>query len=112
MQSKRYIQIRQETERTYGREMQPDDHPSVKEWRERGYGAQWRNRVGMPRLTAAAAAAEASSLLDSINAATFRNDAKAAQLLDEARLLARLLNVYLAQTNWALLQVPPKKRGA
>lgn len=96
----------------YGREMQPGDHPSVKEWRERGYGAQWRNRVGMPRLTAHDAAAEASSLLASINAATFRSDPEAAQLLDEARRVTRLLNINLAQTNWALLQVPPKKRGA
>lgn len=114
MQSKRYIQIRRETERRYGRELQPDDypHPSTKEWREKGYGALWRNRVGMPRLAASDAAFEVSAVLDSINLATFRTDPDVAVLLVEARDAAKAFAVAVSQSNWALMQVPPKKRGA
>lgn len=106
----RYEEISRETRRGYGRESQPDDHPSEAVWRTKGYGAQWRNRVGFPRLTANAAASEAAYLLRKIPLSAFRTDPEVAKLVRAAREAADALNIALSQSNWLLLQTPPKRR--
>lgn len=68
--SKRYNELRDEVFTQY--RIEPAD-PRERYWWKR-YAPLWRNRVGVPRLAADIAAAEAHGLLGSINLSTFRND--------------------------------------
>jgi hypothetical protein len=68
--SKRYNELRAEIVAEYKTE--PADPRNQYWWTH--FAPLWRNRVGVPRLTAEAASAEANGLLGSINLSTFRND--------------------------------------
>ena len=64
------------------------------------YAPRWRSRVGLPRLTAGAAALEADGLLRSINPSTFRNQPEIREQLERAREVVSELARAIAQDNW------------
>lgn len=64
------------------------------------YAPRWRSRVGLPRLTAGAAALEAGGLLRSINTSTYRNQPEIREQLERAREAASELARAIAQDNW------------
>lgn len=96
-QSTRYRQLKDETATAY---YDP-------RWT---YARRWRARVGLPRLTAEAAATEASSLLRSINLSTHRNEPELRELLEDAREAASEYAVAAARANWARFEgkLPPR----
>lgn len=62
----------------------PPEDVREEDWWKR-YAPMWRNRVGVPRLIADEASAEAAGLLRSINPGLFRNDPEMLALLRAAQ---------------------------
>lgn len=108
--SSEYDALRREVEEEYSSTPRPNDRAYTAAWRKR-YGSRWRNRVGIPRLTAETAALRALGLLNSTNLATFRNDPDLAELLIAARQALDEYASALTLDNWDRFSNPPKKKN-
>lgn len=97
--SQMYEDIRERVYDSYGQYSPPDEDEMSKEWRK-GIGGRWRNRVGLPRLTAQEAAFEATALLNSINASVFRSEPVMAIQLQAAREAAAEFARAVGVDNW------------
>lgn len=64
------------------------------------YAPQWRNRVGVPRMTAESALLEASALIRSINMGTFRNDPEGRERVLEASEAVSEAAQTVVRENW------------
>lgn len=73
-----------------------------KSWKP--WGARWRNRVGLPRMTAEAVAAEADTLLHDINMSTHRGDPGLEGLLEAARVAVNDYYGAVVRDNWDRVQ--------
>lgn len=94
--SSRYNAIRDEVVEQF---QSPPTNPNEATWWQK-FAPRWRNRVGIPRLTAENVAIEASGLLRSIHPATFRNDPELTQKLAAAVNAVTDLSLTLGQDNW------------
>lgn len=97
--SKLYMDIHDQQHEFYGSYSPPEESEHEREWRAT-YGAQWRNRVGLPRLVAQEVLREASGLVGSINAGIFRNEPEFDDRLREVRALLYDLYVDVSRENW------------
>lgn len=68
------------------------------------WGARWRNRVGLPRMTAESVAAEAHTLLHDINLSTHRDDPTLEALLENARAAVGDYYGAVVRDNWDRLE--------
>jgi hypothetical protein len=91
--------IRARVSESYGPTPISGEVESERLWR-RTTGGRWRNRVGIPRLTAQEVAYEASALLRSINLSVFKNDPRAADQLHHARAAVAELAQIVGAENW------------
>lgn len=94
--SKRYLELRSEVITQY---VEPPAGDSRQRWWKK-YAPKWRNRVGIPRLTAENALLEASGLLRSINPSMFRNDPDLWNKLLDARDAVNELSQAVGVDNW------------
>lgn len=94
--SKRYDELRDKTVTDFT--IAPTD-PGDNHWWQK-YAPKWRRRVGIPRLTAESAIAEADGLLGSISLGIFRNDPEMLDKLLDARNAVRELSRAISLENW------------
>lgn len=94
--SSRYAEIADRVIETYV--MPPTNEREVRWFKE--YAPAWRNRVGIPRLTAEDVFVEASSLLRSVNPGIFRNDPEMQLLFEAAVNAVEELSQEFGRQNW------------
>lgn len=103
--SKHFEQVREQVYADYGPYSPTGEEETARRWRKTT-GGRWRNRVGLPRLTAAEALSVADDLLRSINLAVFKNEPEIADRLRAARADVYDLTVDVVRENWRRFEEP------
>lgn len=94
--SARFMKLRDEITSEY--KTPPADPRDLYWWKN--FAPKWRNRVGLPRLTAERAFSEAAGLLRSVNSGIFRNDPEMEKLFAVALNGVKELSQEFGRQNW------------